>query len=261
MKQEEKTIIRYHRSYRKLMGSVQLFCIQFFLCVIPLSAITLFWYPQITHAVCLIAEAILSPYFFADTVRIVEIQYIEGFGNVSFLSLPGQFPTAFFSMINALICLLLLTILPRIETAKPLIIFMIMLAFVHFLSSLFFLISPSLFPYDATDYSQLYMAQQIGIWFFVPLVMGIAVMPLPSSLTSKCFTMVITYLYSLLFGTVRYAIFIFILAKVSLLYMPILFFALGPLIDFVYIVGIYSIYVTRLANKISGEFTLWKWQY
>jgi len=33
-----------------------------------------------------------------------------------------------------------------------------------------------------------------------------------------------------------------------------LFFMLGPLVDFVYIVSIYSIYAARLAIKIKGNF-------
>jgi hypothetical protein len=103
------------------------------------------------------------------------------------------------------------------------------------------------------------MIQQISIWFFVPLIMGVGVMPLPGTIMSKIATMIVTYIYSLAFGAFRYVVFLFILSKISLLYMSILFFVLGPLLDFVYVVGIYSVYVTKLAARIQEDYSLWKW--
>ncbi|HMM22092.1 MAG TPA: hypothetical protein PKA10_15340 [Selenomonadales bacterium] len=256
-----KSTIMYHRSYRKLPGSLPLFLLQFVGCAVPISAATIFFYPQITRAVCIAAKTVLESAYFPGRISIVEIDYIHRIGNVSFLDLPSQFPTPFFSLMNALACLVLLIVLPRIERVKPVMIFFTLLAFIHLISSLFFIAVASRFPYEAVDSSRLYMLQQISIWFFVPIVMGLAVMPLPSSLTAKGSTMIITYVYSLIFGTVRYMVFLFILTKASLLYMAILFFALGPLIDFVYIVGIYSAHVTWLAKKVKDDYTLWKWQY
>jgi hypothetical protein len=182
-------------------------------------------------------------------------------GHASYITLPGTFPSILFSFINAIVSLLLLVLLPAIERFKPLIIFCIVISFIMFLSSVFFILVPDQFPYQASDYSDLYMKQQISIWFFVPIVMGLAVLPLPSSLPSKIVTMVVTFLYSLAFGTIRYVVFLFIIGKISILYMAILFFVFGPLVDFVYIVGIYSVYATRVARKIKGNFTLWKWSY
>jgi hypothetical protein len=43
--------------------------------------------------------------------------------------------------------------------------------------------------------------------------------------------------------------------------MALLYFAFGPLIDFVYIVGIFSIYSNRLAEKLQGSIKAWKWLY
>ena len=260
MVKELKSNILYHRSYRKLQGRLKSFLLQFLLFAVPLSAITIFFYPQITHTICQITENILAPIFLEGEVKIAEIEYINAIGNISFIQLPSNFPTFAFSMINAIVCLAILILIPYVENSKPAVILVIIISSIQFISALFFLIFPLLFPYQAVDYSRLYMIQQISIWFFVPILMGLAVLPLPSSLESKFFTLAITYIYSLIFGTVRYVVFLFILGRISLLYMAVLFFLLGPLIDFVYIVGAYSIHVTRLANKIKGDFSLWKWQ-
>ena len=264
MNKDSKSIILFHRSYRKLPGSFLGFLLQFILFTLPFSIITFFYYPQFTTFICQIAEYVLEPYFTPDTVRIIGVEYIDFIGNISsisFLDLPGMVPAFTFSLMNALVCLVVLIILPRIDKAKPLIIFLIIVASIHMVSSLFFLFFPTSFPYVASDYSRLYMLQHVSIWFFVPIIMGLAIMPLPSSIPIKIFTMIITYINALVFGTIRYVVFLFILAKVSMIYMAILFFVLGPLIDFVYIVGIYSLHVNRLANKIKGDFNLWKWQY
>lgn len=260
-KNKGKPVILYHRSYRKLPGSVKAFLFQFVLFALPFAALIVFFYPEITKTVCLIAEHVLTPFFNSNTLKIIDKPFFESIGTLSFLSLPGNSPTLLFSLLNAIACLLLLIVLPRIHTAKPVTIFAVIVGFVHLTSSLFFIFYPTYFPYSVADYSQLYMVQQVSIWFFAPLLMGVAVTPLPSPLTAKLITIVSMFLYSLAFGTVRYAVFLFILGKLSLIYMAVLFFALGPLIDFVYIVGLYSVHVTELATKIKGDFSLWRWRY
>ncbi|SMD01659.1 hypothetical protein [Sporomusa malonica] len=253
-----KAVILFHRSYRKLPGSVATFLLQFGCFAVPLAALTAYFYPQITRAICLITEITLAP-FFQDTITIAETNFIDVVGYIYFIDLPGKFPEFFFSLGNALVCLVLLLFQVYLCRANPLNIFFMMIVAVQLLSSTFFVVAPGLFPYDITDYSYLYMVQQISILFFVPLIMGFALLPLPSSLISKCLTMGITCVYALVFGTVRYAVFLFILAKASLLYMAVLFFVLGPLIDFAYIVGIYSIHVTRLTAKTKEDVSVWRW--
>lgn len=260
MSRESKATMLYHRSYRKFSGSAMVFLPQFLFISLPISLITILFYPEITQKICQITMVILSPFFSQDSLMIFDMPFIKIIGSIFFLSVPGHFPTFMLSLINAVISLLLLIFLPRVERAKPLMIFLIVVAFIHLLSSLYFLIFPSLFPYEASDYSNLYMLQEVAIWFFIPIIMGLAILPLPSSLVSKIFVMVGTYIYSVIFGLIRYCVFLFILAKISMLYMALLFFILGPLIDFIYIVGIYSLYTNRLANKLKGDFAIWKWQ-
>jgi hypothetical protein len=259
MSKVAKSVILSHRSYRKITTSARPFVFQFFFIAIPLSLTVVFFYPEITMVVCEIARTILSPSFGGDSLKIVSYTYV--IGDASYITLPGTFPSILFSFINAIVSLLLLVLLPAIERFKPLIIFCIVVSFIMFLSSAFFILVPDQFPYQGSDYSDLYIKQQISIWFFVPVIMGLAVLPLPSSLPSKIVTMVMTFLYSLAFGTIRYVVFLFIIGKISILYMAILFFVFGPLVDFVYIVGIYSVYAARVARKIKGNFTLWKWSY
>lgn len=259
MNKAVKSVILYHRSYRKISGSPWTFLLAFVCIALPLSLAIILFHPEISRMLSLVAQAVLTPYFPQDTLRIIESPYITR--NVFLLELPSAYPTLLFSIGNALASLALLALLPGITRAKHVFIFLIVVAFINFLSSLFFTFFPYRFPYEAVDYSELYIKQQLSIWFFVPVIMGLAVLPLPSTLASKVATILFTVCYSLVFGTARYAVFLFVLSKISLLYMAVLFFVLGPLIDFVYIVGVYSVHVAWLAKKMKGDFATWKWSY
>jgi hypothetical protein len=99
---------------------------------------------------------------------------------------------------------------------------------------------PSAFPYSMLKFSELYITTEVGMWFFVPVIMGVALLPIPAGIGSKWLIMVVTILYSIVFGIVRYVVFLFVIVKFSYIFMPVLYFCFGPLVDFVYIVGIYS---------------------
>lgn len=258
---KEKTLMLFHRSYRKLPGSFLISLIQFVLLAVPFSVLTLFFYPDFTLAMCRGVGYVIAAELPQAMVQISTTPFIDSIGNISFLYLSGGHPTFYFSLANAIVCLLLLLILLNMKSSLPSVIFLIIIASIHLISSLFFVFVPDRFPYEVVDYSRLYMLQEISIWFFTPLIMGFGIMPLPSTLAAKIVTIAITYIYSLLFGFIRYTVFLYILAKASLIYMALLFFAFGPLIDFVYIVGIYSFHVARLAHRIKDDYRLWKWQY
>lgn len=118
---------------------------------------------------------------------------------------------------------------------------------------------PEYFPYDATEYSSLYIKQQVGIYFFVPIIIGIAVCMLPINFVKSWITIAFCAVYSFIFGIVRYITFMFILSKVSLMYMASLFFSFGPFIDFLYLVCIYSLLASSTADKLKRNKGVWRW--
>jgi hypothetical protein len=259
MNKTAKSIILYHRSYRKVSVSPGRFALEFLLFALPLSLLVVYSCSGLTRAVSHIAQTVLAPFFPLDVLTLSRVPYMNM--QIFFVDLPSVHPSRAFSAVNAAVSLALLVLLPRIKHAKHVFIFLISVAFINAVSSLFFTFFPHRFPYQAVDYSELYIKQQIGIWFFVPIIMGLAILPLPSTRWSKIVTLGAAFCYSVIFGTVRYVVFLYILTKTTLLTMAILFFVLGPLVDFVYIVGIYSVHVARLANKMKGNFASWKWVY
>ena len=256
----EKLVIMYHRSYRKLPGSLKSFFIQFFLLALPFFIITIVFYPEITKFVAECARYILQPHYGVDGIGLLSREFIKMIGPIYYIDIAGSFPGFVFSLINAIIAILVLIFLPEVTKFKPLVIFLVILSVIHVISSLFFIFIPYKFPYDATDYSQLYMIQEISIWFFIPILMGLAILPLPANIFLKLLILLFTFGYSIVFGIVRYAVFLYILSNLSMIYMAILFFALGPLIDFIYVVGIYSLFLNKLAGKLAEDYSIWRWQ-
>lgn len=205
------------------------------------------------------AHYVLAPYFAPGAVSVVERSFL--IGNVSVAIAPGTYPSSLMSLINFLVALILMILLPRMHKFKNVAIFLIFLAAIHMISGLFFTLIPYDFPYTAAEFSELYIKSEISMFLFIPFILAMAFLPLPASIFPKIVITIITLFYSIVFGTLRYVIFLYIIAKYSFIYMALLFFAFGPLIDFVYVVGIYSLYTSNLAQKLKGSKSIWKWLY
>lgn len=240
-----KKQIQYSRTYRYIeMDKINVF-LGVFLSIIPLCLLVLFYYPQITLFISQFTMKVLSPIFHENVLAIESSDFLKWFGPVYYLSLPGRFPSIVFIWLNLLITLISLFLLSSVVKTRPL--------------TIFFTFIPEYFPYDATEYSSLYIKQQVGIYFFVPIIIGIAVCMLPINFVKSWITIAFCAVYSFIFGIVRYITFMFILSKVSLMYMASLFFSFGPFIDFLYLVCIYSLLASSTADKLKRNKGVWRW--
>src|SRR5512139_3049257 len=96
-----KSIIYYHRAYRKITRSGWIFALELIALILPLSSAILLSYPFITRQMSLITQAILSSYYPIGTIRVVEKSFL--LGNVSIVNIAGGYPRAFTSLINFII--------------------------------------------------------------------------------------------------------------------------------------------------------------
>ncbi len=253
-----KEQIRYHRAMRILPRRGYLPFLEFVCLALPVCLGSFYFYIPLSEFLCAAALFVLEPLCEVGELYLLEDLFIWGREPLRYVGANGEFPNSSFLSANLLGCFFVLLVFYWIKKAKPLFIFFSFMAAVHLTACLVFLLLPGTFPYDVSDYSYLYVCQQIGTWAAVAVLMGMAVVPLPGAWYGKAVVIVAVYGYSLLFGILRYILFLYILVKLSLLYMPILFFSLGPLVDFFYMVGIYSIYITHVSKKIAGDYLLWK---
>jgi hypothetical protein len=171
-----------------------------------------------------------------------------------------SFPDKEFSLICLLLATMALVVVPSLKRVpRALVIYTCFFAMLTVASGAFFILTPELFPYDMSEFSRLYMGTELGIWFMLPLVMGLALGPVPAPLGEKAFIILVNLAYSLVFGAVRLAAFVIVLREASVFFMAGLFFALGPFVDFVYVVAIYGLYLNRVSLRLRGSEGVWQW--
>lgn len=254
-----KDIIFYHRAYRRAsIRGKNLFLESIFL-LLPLLITILFLYPEITFLINRFAKSILLSSLPNADIEIIRKSYM--FSNVYILGLHGKYPSVMLSFSLFLFSLLSISLTPMTKIPRPIVAWVIFVSSINLISSIFFVLSPSIFPYDIENFSEFYIKTEVSIWLFVPILMGTTLLFIPSNILVRFSIVVLTLLYSVVFGTLRYAVFLYILKKFSYIFMPLLFFAFGPLMDFTYMVGIYSLYCSIIARKSNNraEIGPWRW--
>jgi len=170
------------------------------------------------------------------------------------------YPSAEFAFINLLISIVVLALLPRVQRVGAPIAYWLFYAFiVHLASSVFFVFVPQYFPYSVLELTALYMEVELVMWLLIPPIVLGSVFLYPLGVLGKITLILATLVYSFIFGVVRLAVFLFILHYGSVMFTAVFFFVLGSLVDFVYIVGFYSFYISRAAHSLSGRRDVWKW--
>lgn len=212
----------------------------------------------------------MSEYCVGILSKVISPEYIGIAGttyslidNISYIVLPTKAPSFLSCCINLAVCVLIMLFMRLLRcTGRPLAIFMMFALFIHIASCIYFMLAEGRFPYTVGMYSELYVKQQIGIWLIFSILAGLFVAFMGRR---RYLYRLITFLtimgYSVVFGTIRYVLYLYILYRFSTLYMALLFFVVGPMYDFAYLVAIYAMYVNRnIKDYAYGRNRgVWKW--
>ena len=241
-----KTQIYYPRTFRRFKADYKNQWLFVLLCVAPCLLLFLFFYSPLSRLLCQGVQWCLRGVFGDQALSI-------GYGEY----LPA------FCLVNLAVTLALLALcFTRRNRGKPLAIYLAIALLIHLISCIYFLLAADFFPYTATQYSELYMKQQVGIWLsFLAIAGFITGFMNNGTLLSRCVTFFGIMVYSFVFGSVRYLVFLFIVSKASSLYMPSMFFTLGPFFDFLYLVYFYGVFVRHVITRVNtGERrSVWEW--
>ena len=258
---KEKKQIFYARTYRHLQFNLRDCLIFTFLFVIPLTVLALFYYDELAGAMNYAAAWFLYKTT-GMTPGLKTAEFIPQLGFVYYLDFGTDAPSYSLILINMAVTLGLGTILSLGKLrGKPLSVYLQITLFIHMVTCVFFLLGRDIFPYEIDDYSKLYVQQQVGIWITFLVLIGLVEGILGrGAVIYRVLIMFAILIYSFVFGTVRYGLFLWVLHQYSVLYMPIMFFALGPFFDFLYFVMIYTIsanfMIKRNDNKYRND---WAW--
>lgn len=258
-----KKQIDFARTYRRLTVNKLETTLYLLLFVLPFLILLLLYYSKITYGITQISSYILDGYIPVNSNRVGSSQLLYFFGEVNFLKMPNVIPDFKFILVNfivALICLIFCATGKR--AGQPLSIFLIMVLLTHLSSCLFFTFFSEYFPYTASDYSELYIKQEVSIWISFVIISGLITGFLGfKGIIRRMITMISIMSYSLVFGIIRYIFFMYVIYKCSILYMAVLFFILGPLFDFLYFVFFYGIYIDESIKRYDSEQGRGQWEW
>ncbi len=256
-----KDTIFYHRAYRKEPFSKK----NVFWASIGLLSpvlLVLFFYPIVTLYICKFSTFILSEYFINGKIEILKRRYF--FSHLYIVHMHSLFHSPLFYLlffIFSFLALIIMLLFIKTQIFKPVFLYLMYILLINAVSSAFFVLVPFRFPYDFTTFSDLYMKTEVAIWFFIPVILAMALIPLPSNFFYKILVTISVLIYSVMFAVVRYILFLYILQKFSFVFMATLFFAFGPLIDFIYVVAIYSYYLSVVSGKNKNNAGEGQWLY
>ncbi len=253
-----KDIMYCHRAYRKLserIRSRQLF--DFFAMSLPFVALIIFLTPTILYFFNAAAQHFLR-LSFGNSVGVVNTPY-PLFGNLSLIVLMGSYPTPLYCVGLSLVSIIGVVVLMSMRgIARSVSVYVSFVLLITLISSLFFLFTPERFPYNIEGFSDLYIKTELGIWCTIPLILSMSLLMLPSSLAERMGIIALALLYSLIFGLARYVIFLYIIGHYSYVYMAPMFIAFDPPLDTIYIVGIYSIYMSIVSKRYRKDSDIWQ---
>ncbi len=256
-----KERIYYHRAYKKLAPLRRGPTVVLFVLVALLDACIAYWHAPILERFVGTVARILAWCGIPTTVTTWTF-LPHWVTRMPVLDAEGAYPSRRFALAAFVISVLLVAALPHLRRVpKPVSVYIVFLALLNAAAAAFFVLAPQLFPYDVIDFSLLYMGTQFGIWLLLPVVMGVALAPIQAPAPEKMLVILFTVCYAAIFGAVRYAAFLYLLDAITVLHMAAMFFALGPLIDFVYLVAIYAIYVNVVALRMAKKPEIWRWSF
>lgn len=256
----EKKQIFFARTYRHLKMNPIKYLLFLLIFVLPSVIFLCLFYDELTLAMSNAAAWVIQRAG-GPAAGMCSGGFLPKLGPVYYLSLPTVQPGYGLILGNLAVSLVVLWILstgPR--KGRSISVYFSIMLFIHIMTCVFFLLGRDLYPYTITDFSDLYMKQQIGIWLTFLVLIGCVLGLENGGLWHRVLTVAGVMLYSFLFGFVRYVLFLGVLHCFSVLYMPLMFFALGPFFDFLYFVAIYAIATNRMIrmydSRMKGE---WVW--
>ena len=255
-----KKQIYYTRTYRHLKLEPVPYIVFLLLLIVPAVILLCLFYDELTLAMTQGAAWVMHQAG-GPEAEIGAGAFLPQLGPVYYLDFPTVLPPPVFVLGNLAVMLGVSWLLcTGWRKNRPISVYLLIVTFIHVISCVFFLLGPEQFPYTVADFSDLYMKQQVGIWITFLVLMGLVMGLVRGSFFWRVLTVVTLMVYSLAFGFVRYVLFLAVLHFFSVLYMPLMFFALGPFFDFLYFVAIYAIatdgVIRRYDSRMKGE---WLW--
>lgn len=114
--------------------------------------------------------------------------------------------------------------------------------------------------YEGEAFSVLYVRTNVIVWLLLPVVVGSLTLILPFNPIERVLFVLVCFVCLFTLSTVRYALFIWVLTKLGSVFMPSLYLFLGPVLDFVYLMSVFALFLPRLGRRLDeSRKEVWSW--
>lgn len=257
----KKYTIFYTRDFRHFSKAGYSNIILVLVFAVIIFAFYLYNYSHITYLLSKWAGDIIQSVTGAE-YQVIAKDYFPTFGPVHIIDMAGTTPSLLFSIITAVVAIVLIVIFSVWKSSwRSIAIYLCMGGYILLISAIFFIFVPEYFPYSLTNYSELYMKQQVILWMTVPTLGGVAIFLLGGKWLSGYLTFGVIIAVSFVFGCLRYVVNMYLLYVGSSIFMASLFFTFGVLFDFLQMVSIYTIYVRYISTRMQSlkNRSAWQW--
>jgi len=255
--QEQHLNVGLHRSYRKLQyGSVSGRMISHFIVFAILAVLTFIFLGKLSYLYTGLAAKLVNGRLADLNMESIRLFY----SNVWILNAQGSYPSQSQLFIVALVSIILWIVMLVVKKIPlPIRLGIKVLGVINLVGCIYFWLWADKFPYILRDMSELYLSAEIGMWFAIPLMLLFALLPIPVPLVYKIMLVIFTLIYTFVFGFIRYALFVMIIAKYSYLWMALLYFVFGAFFDFAFMMAFYSYFISLAAPGIFRKERIWRW--
>jgi hypothetical protein len=257
--QDQHLSVEYHRSYRKLhYGNITLRLVSHLVLFAVFAALILIFLDKLSFLYSTLASVFIKGRMEELTIESIRLF----FTNVWVLNAQGSYPSHSLLLIVALASIILWIIVLLIKKIPlPMRLGIKVFGVINLVGCIFFWLWADKFPYVLRDLSVLYMSAEIGMWIAIPLMLLFALLPIPVPLIPKGLLILFTLIYTYVFGFIRYALFLLIIAKFSYLWMALLYFVFGVFFDFAFMMAFYSYFISIVAPGLFRKQRIWRWLY
>ena len=178
---------------------------------------------------------------------------------VPFVSADSPAHSLYPALLAVLGCAIAVALLIPLSRLTPLRVIAGMSSLVCGISGAFFYFAGNRFPYDSGEFAAVWTRAEFVVWLIVPALFAIVLGPLPLRPVHAFLYSTMVVLYGIWFSALRLTLLLASFHFAGLMWMAPAYFLAGFHIDFLYIVGFYSVAVSRAARELRQRQEVWQW--
>ncbi len=253
---DQKRLIYPHRSYKKVNANkyviLKEILVLFFFWLVFTVFVDVF-----VKGLIQISQEVLDKVYSLEKSSIAHHKLL--FWDVYYIVDFGKYPSSEVSLILIFLSFLGMIIFLKFPFIRGVSIFFSFVCFILFVSSLYFFFLPEKFPYSLASFSKIYVDTLLLSWINTGLLAILSVVFFPIKTVLKLSFLIAMYIVLFVIGVVKYVFVIITIKEYSHLFTPLMFFVFGPVIDFLFFLFLYGMFVNKVLNPTRKDIDNWRW--